>query len=166
MALLVEAFENSDPECTYYLDLETGEVAAATGEMSSAAEELTELAEEEGIELEQAVAASNLPDWMKEPVIVAARMEQRLGVSAIGIPEDESRDAYRDMSDFAETVTNPALRGRLQQALDGARPFRRFKDAVSSNPAAEERWYAFCDERLRQRILVWLAEEDIELIQD
>src|SRR4051812_39145187 len=90
-SLLEEAFENSDPESTYYLDLETGEVFVATGDMSSAVAELTELAGEEGIELVQAVVDSDLPEWMKEPVLVATRMEQKLGVSTIAIPEDESR---------------------------------------------------------------------------
>ena len=166
MSLLEEAFENSDPETTYYLDLDTGEVVIATGDTSAAMEELAELAEEKGIDLEEAVAASSLPDWMQEDVVLAARIEAKFGVGAIVIPKDESRDAFRDMADFAETVASSGLRRRLEDALDRPRPFRRFKDAIASDADVEARWYAFEQAKLRERIRDWLAEEDIELIED
>jgi hypothetical protein len=74
---------------------------------------------------------------------------------------DDSRAAYRDMEDFAETVEDERLQERLWRALSGSRPFRRFKDAVAAEGAVEKRWFRFRDERQTARAVAWLAEEGL-----
>jgi hypothetical protein len=66
------------------------------------------------------------------------------------------------MQAFIETVSSPWLQERLWAAIRSRGAFRRFKDARASAPAERERWFAFKDDRLRRRVLAWLAEEGIE----
>lgn len=68
-----------------------------------------------------------------------------------------SRDAYRDMEDFTETVRNEDRADLLSVAISGRGAFRRFKDVLARWPGELERWYAFSDERQRGRARAWLA---------
>jgi hypothetical protein len=68
-----------------------------------------------------------------------------------------SRDGYRDMVRFTETVANPALRRALEQALDGKGAFGRFKRALSGHDAERRAWLSFSQERTRGRARAWLA---------
>ena len=158
------AFENSGFELMYYLDLESGEVLLVTDEMRSAFEEISEVAETDGIEFAEALAHSDLPAWEKEAMAQVAAVKERYGTTVIDVPQDESSDAFHDMQEFAESVRDPGTQDRLLRALSGGRPFRRFKDAIAAYPQEQERWYAFRDGRVRQRVLDWLEAEEIELI--
>lgn len=70
-----------------------------------------------------------------------------------------SRPGYRDMELFIGTVENPALADRLNIAIAGPGAFRRFKDAIADDPAAEDRWYTFSEDRLLGRARSWLAAQ-------
>jgi hypothetical protein len=96
-ALLIDlevAFESSDAECTWYLDLERGLVPMVTDEIFSAYKRVTEQAEELGIEFADAVAQSNLPDWEKEAVLEADGVQAGLGITVIAVEQDHPHDAY------------------------------------------------------------------------
>ncbi|MEE3850220.1 hypothetical protein VZC37_07730 [Gordonia sp. LSe1-13] len=75
-----------------------------------------------------------------------------LHVESIG-----SRDGYRDMVDFAGTITDPRLAGQLDVALDGRGAFRRFKNVLSEAPEEFTRFMLFSDERKLGRAREWLA---------
>ena len=68
-----------------------------------------------------------------------------------------SRDAYRDMEDFIETVRNEEQADLLSVVISGRGAFRRFKDVLARWPGELERWYAFSDEHQRARARAWLA---------
>lgn len=68
-----------------------------------------------------------------------------------------SRDGYRDMERFIETVTDPGRADRLDIAITGRGAFRRFKDVLARWPGELERWYAFSTERQYGRARAWLA---------
>ena len=53
------------------------------------------------------------------------------------------------------------LRERLSDAIDGRGTFGRFKRVLSAYDDERERWFAFKDARLRERIVAWLADEGI-----
>ena len=65
--------------------------------------------------------------------------------------------AYRDMVDFAATVTDPVLADRLDVALDGRGAFGRFKDVLDRDPDELTRWHVFSGDRRRGRARAWLA---------
>jgi hypothetical protein len=74
--------------------------------------------------------------------------------------EPESRLGYRDMENFAFTVTDPRLENRLLRALDGRGAFRRFRDELEDLPEEYlERWYVFKDERQYGRARDYLASK-------
>lgn len=74
-----------------------------------------------------------------------------------------SREQYRMMERFIATVTNPALKEALQDAIVGKGAFRRFKDAVTRFPDERKRWFAFRDALLHRFILDWLKAHKLEL---
>lgn len=68
-----------------------------------------------------------------------------------------SRDGYRDMELFIETVRDPGRADRLEIAISGRGAFRRFKDVLARWPGELDRWYAFSAERQRGRARAWLT---------
>jgi Uncharacterised protein family (UPF0158) len=73
----------------------------------------------------------------------------------------DSHDGWRDMAEFAGTVTDAALAGRLERALHGRRVFRRFRDALDEHPEELTRFHLFAEERQRGRARRWLADHGL-----
>ena len=74
------------------------------------------------------------------------------------VHSDGSRDGYRDMLLFIDTIEDADRADRLGIAVQGRGAFRRFKDVLGRWPDELERWYAFSDERQRGRARAWLAD--------
>ena len=73
--------------------------------------------------------------------------------------DGDSRDGYRDMVDFIDTVPDQHLRDRLGGAIRGRGAFRRFADTLRRESEDElSRWVEFADERKRGRARAWLAD--------
>lgn len=165
---LVLAFDNASEELAYFLDLETGEVLMVTSEATNALQDVLESMGGEPTEatLKAALAASDLPEWRQVDALIAYRIDYSGEDRIVGVPTDEPTDGYRDMELFVEQITDTDVYNRLSRALEGGSPFRRFKDALQSYPALEDRWYEFREERMAARVLEWLAGEEIEVIGD
>jgi hypothetical protein len=97
-------------------------------------------------------------DWPSEEQLDAALDAGHL----IPVEPLGSSVEYGWMEEFTASVQDRRLRNGLESALDGRRPFRRFKDILLEAPAERERWFAFRDERLRAAAREWLAEQGIE----
>lgn len=162
---LVTAFEHGFPDLSYYLDLETGEVAMVSAETRGELEEIdAEL--DNGEDLDAAAVAAAIrqrdgPEWMREALAEADRVERGHGARYVAVPRDETHEAYRDMADFIPTIADERLRERLADAIDGRGAFGRFKRVLSAHDDERERWYAFRDARQRDRIMAWLAHQGI-----
>lgn len=105
---------------------------------------------ETGDILLQAEGAEDLPEDLEE------------NPRYLRIDPMESRVGYRIMEDFVATVTDAGMAARLERALEGRKPFRRFKDALFEAPALREAWFEF--EKLAHQGLAreWCEENDIE----
>ena len=152
----------------HFLDLETGNVLMTTEDDRRAAEEFFEEAEiKEGEDVnarfEKWLEEYDCPDWQTDSIRDAFLIEREFGGRFIGVPKQESRDGYRDMVDFAESVTDDRLRDLLSVALNGKGAFRRFKDVLYSYPEEKQRWYDFSEKQVNERVLEWLESEDIEV---
>lgn len=90
---------------------------------------------------------------------VHAHPEQFLRVEPV-----PSREQYRMMETFIETVTSTVLQEQLRDAIVGRGAFRRFKDAVGRHAEERKRWFAFRDVLLHRYILEWLKQNRIELM--
>jgi hypothetical protein len=73
--------------------------------------------------------------------------------------DGDSRDGYRDMVDFIDTVADPRLGDRLTDAIRGRGAFRRFADTLRRESEDElSRWFVFAGDRKRGRARAWLAD--------
>lgn len=81
----------------------------------------------------------------------------------LNIPTEESYKGYNDMAEFIETVEDKHLFELLSVAINGKGAFRRFKDVLGRYPDERERWFAFEEQRAKERVLEWLEDEDIEV---
>lgn len=74
-----------------------------------------------------------------------------------------SREQYRWMERFVQSVVDDALRERLILAIDGKGAFRRFKDVLLSYPVERDRWFTYRANLLHIYINGWLEAQDVEL---
>jgi hypothetical protein len=162
---LKDAFNSAFDEMQHYLDLETGEVILVTSDTRRQLEALLETTEAEAVEtINEAIQNENIPDWQKDSLYSAAQVEFGFNSRFIEIPQADSRQGYEDMEIFIETVSNRNLRELLQVAIRGKGAFRRFKDVLATYPQERERWFQFHNQRLHQRVLDWLDDENINPI--
>ena len=162
---LAGAFENGFPDLSFYLDVESGEVVMVSDDTRCELEEIyQELGNGEDLDdarVSEAIRQRDVPDWMREVLEEADRVERGFGTRYVRVPQYETHEAYRDMEDFILTVGDERLRERLSNAIDGCGAFGRFKRVLSAYDDERERWFAFKDARLRERIVAWLADEGI-----
>lgn len=133
-----------------YLDTETGEIIDMPDDIMRA--------------VEDGETDSVVVDWDDELAETADKILSDEKNRYLLIPKRESRETYDLMVDFAETVTDKALREKLAIALDGKGAFRRFRN-VLEQAGEVDRWYAFKEERLRDAAVEWLLDHGIEPVQ-
>jgi len=152
----------------YFFDLETGETIMVTEETNSLLEELYELAAEEDPDAEPnlpaLIAREGIHDWQAEMLLDADHVEREFGVRIVRVPRTESREGYRDMEDFIDTVEDARLADLLSSAIRGRGAFRRFKDVLLDHEPERQRWFAFKNRRDEQRVVDWLESLGIEPI--
>jgi hypothetical protein len=160
------AFEDASWETSRYLDLETGQVVEIMDETRRELERIYEAhdPEEQPFDLAKILQQQDLPEWQQQMLLEADQVEAQYGSRYIGVSHADPHEGYRDMEDFVVTVEDERLQDQLWRAISGRGAFRCFKDVLAGHFREQERWYAFKDARLEQRVLDWLASEDIEPI--
>jgi hypothetical protein len=74
-----------------------------------------------------------------------------------------SREQYRWMERFVQSVEDESLKERLVLAIDGKGAFRRFKDVLLSYPVERDRWFQYRANLLHIYINGWLRSQDFVL---
>ncbi|MFR9803900.1 UPF0158 family protein [Pseudonocardia sp. RS010] len=129
LELLTEILEGDPLTTRGALDLQTGEVWPRLA---------IEYAEEDGVDVE----APDFEDGDRFRWV-----------------DGDSRDGYRDMVDFIDTVADARLGERLRDAIRGRGAFRRFADTLGRSSQDElSRWFEWSGERKRGRARAWLAD--------
>ena len=162
------AFDSGSVLISYYLDIETGEIISLTDEERGLLERIYESyynEQTQTVDWETAFQEEHVPDWQRESIRDADRLNQGFGTRFIAIPSESSRKGYRDMEAFIVTVRNPRLQEQLERAISGRGAFRYFKDVLLDYPAERERWFQFKQNRLHQSMLDWLEEQGITPLQ-
>jgi hypothetical protein len=156
------AFEQGSYDTTAYLDAETGAIIYVEEDALRQLDEL--LAGQETLEAALATlqAQPDLADDERAQLMDAARVEWGSTDRYLSIPQQDSREGYRDMQEFIWSLPDGHLRELLEVEIQGRGAFRRFKDVLYRYPEAQANWFTFCDEQARRRMLDWLASEDIE----
>ena len=166
---LAMALDIDSSELHQYLDLETGQIIPIMDEFSSELEGIyEEIYDEDGnrpVSLEEYLEQRDDPDWQKEMILEADRVERAYGTRYIRVERGDPYGDYQDMERFVGIVEDARLRERLGGAIRGRGAFRRFKDLLARHPQVEAAWFEFKDARLDQRVSDWLENHDIEPVQ-
>lgn len=134
---LVDAFDSSGYERSYFLDLETGKLELLIPDV------VDDIEKEE---FEDQIDSN------------PGRYER--------VPSIESHEAYQIMVDFADTVTDSNLHDLLSVALNGSGAFRRFKDVLASFPEERKRWFDFKYRRMKEKVDEWLQDIGVEALEE
>lgn len=161
MLMLEAAFEHDSFDTAHYLDLETGEVLTVTDEIKW---QLDQIYEETDDDITDHVQQLDLPEWMKEAVLEAHRIEMGTDVDLVEIPPADSSYDYGDMADFIATIPDDDLREELYHAIRGRGAFRRFGDLVYSRRYFRHKWQVHRREAIQARVVEWLRSIGIEPI--
>ena len=66
---------------------------------------------------------------------------------------------------FADSIENEEIKNKLYRASNGKGAFSRFKKEIAYL-GIREKWFAFRDERLKEKVKQWLEENKIEYLDD
>src|SRR3972149_1910489 len=97
------AFDSGSEMISYYLDLETGEVISVSDEERGSLESIYESyynERSETVDWENAFEKEHIPDWQRELLKNADRVEAGFGDRFISVPPEGSHEGYRDMEAF------------------------------------------------------------------
>ena len=104
--------------------------------------------------------------------VFSSERDSEVGSTVQGQPERylfiepvPSREQYRIMERFIETVPYASLSERLADAIVGKGAFRRFKDCIAQHNDERKRWFAFRDVLVRQLIIEWCRSKGIEAVE-
>jgi yecA family protein len=83
----------------------------------------------------------------------------------IEIEPMDPREGYKIIERFVATLPSSPLQEKLQWSLQGAKPFRRFRETLVEDQDIRERWFEFHHESMQKIALKWLTDHDIEPVE-
>lgn len=84
----------------------------------------------------------------------------------LSIPPVPSIIQYQWVDEFIAGITEEGLKERARIAINGKGAFRRFKDILLTSADERRRWFEFRDEKMRQRVVEWTWEQNIESVNE
>lgn len=167
---LAAALDHASDSLSYFLDLETGELALVTEEERAILNNIYQGIEEDAGEEEsefdrkfdECLARLHLVAWQKQAMRQAHQVDRGFGTRYESVPRADSHEGYQDMEDFIDTLADQRLAELLSVVINGHGAFRRFKDVLARYPREREQWFQFQNSRLRHRALEWLEYLDLE----
>lgn len=135
----------------YYLDKESGETIVLPREVVDA--------------LEEEELLQSLPEWELKLVDLAKDILSG-NPRYVEIPIKWSREAFNDILEFAEKISDQKIRERIHLTVRGKGAFRKFKDILQEYPEIEKEWHRFKYEREKKEVLDWLESLGIEPIEE
>jgi hypothetical protein len=130
---LARALDDHDPDREHYLALEDGSVW--TFVFSGATDETRE----------------------RRDVVLAG-----LGTTYLRIPSRTPQEAFEEIEDFVEGMSDPKAQDQLFVALERRGAFRNFREALLRHPDEHRRWRERRREASRCRLAAFLATLGIE----
>ena len=156
------AFEWSDYAVSAYLDRETGRVLYVEAHAAQQMDVILTDIETLDVALAAIQAMPNLSDEDRTQMLDAARVEWDAEGRYLPIPNQDSQEGYRDMEEFIETLTTDICASCSRSPSRAAARFVASKTCWLRYPDTEADWFRFRDVREHNRLLDWLASEDIE----
>lgn len=88
-------------------------------------------------------------DWQQEMDEIEAHPDDYLEITPMS-----SRESFRVMERFVDTIDSQAFHNRLLYALDQPKPFRRFKQLIDESEYRQQ-WFSFRE----SETIKWLREQ-------
>jgi len=148
---VLEAMEFQIDETEYYLDRATGKVHLLTAEETLAVED------DDPIE--------DYPEWQRETIEVARRLEQGDDKDLVGLPTKWDINEYEIMEGFCDSLPEGTVQDGLYITIEGKGAFRRFKDAVHTFGVADD-WYKYRTAEFKAIAIDWCQAHDLAYIDD
>jgi len=146
---LYEAMSDFASGKVYILDMDTGEIIV----ISPAVQNIIEK-ERTGSTLTSSERAI-----LKE---VKEKFDHKRKDRYVPIPKIESRESYKIMQEFAETIKNESMRKKVEEALKAEKPFSKFNEIVLKHPQERKRWLEFRKEKIIEIAKKWLDKIGVE----
>ena len=139
------AFDNKREDLVYYLDLVTGQVVLEGEGEEVAFEDDDDLLDDDGREDSPPLEATT-----------------RLYIEP---PDEDEEIGWMEL--FVEEAhdLDPAVLGKLHDALDGPEPLNAFRDGLRSDAAARDRWFLYRTERLHETVDAWLDANHVHVAE-
>lgn len=137
MSKLIEVFGINSDEVTHYLNIENGKIAIHSN--------ICGAFDEDGNEIKR-----------ENPFASKKYLE---------LPGFLSYEAFMDMERFTETVTDEQAQNKLIKVLSGKNPIQRFYKILESNPDLDKEWHRYRENCLRLRIIDWLNDNNLQLVE-
>jgi hypothetical protein len=74
------------------------------------------------------------------------------------VPNEGSREAWQDMSDFTQTLADAALRAQFEEVISGRGAFSRFRRLLDRHDELLSSWRIYENERAVGRARAWLSD--------
>ena len=81
--------------------------------------------------------------------------------NVISLPGIAELNEYEDMVSFVDSLTDDYIKEKLYNVLKGKGAFSRFKKEIAYL-GLREKWFKYRDECLRQKVINWLKENEVE----
>jgi len=81
----------------------------------------------------------------------------------IHLPERMPNEGFEIMENFAYTIKDFKVAEKFHEVLENKKPFRNFKDLLLEYPELREDWFKYKDKQIKNEVIDWLLEKDIEL---
>ncbi len=138
---LAECFDLRFDTMTHYLDLQTGEIVPLLSDVSN---------------------EPDAPEWQREQQARNEEIERNEGGRFAYIEPIDAHEGFRWMELFVDSVGDPKEGELLARALQGPKPFRRFKDALQETRSEGPRYFAFRQRKLEEHAQEWLESLKVE----
>lgn len=135
----------------FYSDMSKSFIHLKTGKICFLSEEAINISEDDDPNFSE----------LEEEEIRIAKDYQANPNDFLSLPSQYDVNEYRMMEDFAANLKDE-MAGQILISLRGQGAFRRFKDSVILL-GIEEDWHTFRNERYKQFVIEWCADNEINL---
>jgi len=145
---VIEALELASDEMSWFVSKQTGQVVMVSHEAMRLAEDDSN---------------TDLPDWQEEEVHTAKDVLE--STDWLGLPSKFDVHEWEIMSRFGQSLSVPAQREEVMDAIHGSGAFRQFKSTIR-RLRLDDTWFSFRNSAFEDMARSWLNDHDFEIVDD
>jgi hypothetical protein len=145
---VIEALELASDEMSWFVSKQTGQVVMVSHEAMGLAEDDSK---------------TDLADWQEEEVHTARDVLE--STDWLGLPSKFDVHEWEIMSRFGQSLSVPAQREEVMDAIHGSGAFRQFKSTIR-RLRLDDTWSSFRNSAFEDMARSWLNDHDFEIVDD